>query len=217
MENEIELKEDFEENKILDEIENVQNNDNKIINDNNKKETTKGINIRIIRDEKSKLKFERDNEIESKKDLVNVLENLASNLKGDSIEKKTFNEIYEKYIDNDTLNKSQIKNTSGECLLKIMFYIIAPLFGIIFLTGIFQIKSLLNALWDLIKESVVYKYDCTINSNCNITLTNNETSAFQFYDYYFSYSMKETVDFNLMMITGFLGNIILILVLSFGY
>ena len=70
-------------------------------------------------------------------------------------------------------------------------------------------KSLMKALSDLIQESGVSYYNCFIRSNCNITISNDEKSVFDFYDYYYNYSMSETIDFNLMLLTGFIGTIIL--------
>ena len=67
----------------------------------------------------------------------------------------------------------------------------------------------MNALFELLKSSVIIYYNCNFISNCNITMNNNQTNVFDYYDYYYSYSMNETIDFNLMMITGFIGNLLI--------
>ena len=90
-----------------------------------------------------------------------------------------------------------------------MFFVIGPLFGIVFLIGIFQIKSLMNALVELIKKSSVDYFKCRFLSDCKITLIKNEKNVYDFYNYYYNYSMNENIDFNLMMLTDFIGNILI--------
>lgn len=67
----------------------------------------------------------------------------------------------------------------------------------------------MNALFELLKSSVNIYYNCNFKSNCNITMNNNQTNVFDFYDYYYRYSMNEMIDFNLMMITGFISNLLI--------
>ena len=118
--------------------------------------------------------------------------------------------------------------------MKFMFYIIAPLFGIIFLIGVFQIISLKKALGELLKQSIVKFYKCKFKNDCNITnistnITysinytifinstidinttneNNGTNVYNFFEYFYYLSMDETIDFNLMMITEFIGDSLL--------
>ena len=67
----------------------------------------------------------------------------------------------------------------------------------------------MNALFELLKSSVIIYYNCNCKTNCNITMNNNQTNVFDFYDYFYSYSMNEKIDFNLMMITVFIGNLLI--------
>ena len=187
----IETKKSFEEEKknenLINKEDIVQNNDDKYI----------------------KLSIESERQLQAKKDLVDIFENLKNKLDtGENIPKNII-EVYEIYLDNKYITKSHIKEKIGGFLLKFMFFFIGPLFGITFLIGIFQIKSLMSALFDLIKKSVITYYDCNVKSNCNITITENQKNEFDFYDYYYNTSMDETIDFNLMMITGFIGNILI--------
>ena len=92
---------------------------------------------------------------------MKILENLANILNtGDNIP-KNINEVYEMYLDNEFITKNHIKKGISEWLLKLVFFFIAPFYGIIFLTGIFQIKSLMSALFALIKKSSIsrFKFD----------------------------------------------------------
>ena len=160
-------------------------------------------------DEYARLASESEVDLEEKKNLTTVFKDLEYLLnKHDNIP-KSINEVYEIYLENEFITKSHIKKKTGQCFLKFIFFFLGPLFGVIFLIGIFQMKSLMKALSDLIQESGVSYYNCFIRSNCNITISNNETSVFNFYDYYYNYSMSETIDFNLMLLTGFIGTIIL--------
>ena len=70
-------------------------------------------------------------------------------------------------------------------------------------------KSLLKSLGNLIVDSGVSYYKCNFRSNCNITINGNETSVYDFYEYFYTYSKNETIDFNLMLITAFIGTLIL--------
>ena len=160
-------------------------------------------------DEKKELIKEREGEIKSKDGLKNFLGSLLELIEKDGNEQKTIDEIYEIYQKNEFITKSHIREPINKCLLKFIFFFIGPLYGIIFLIGIFQIKSLMNALLELLKSSAIIYYNCNFKSNCNITMNNNQTNVFDFYDYYYSYSMNETIDFNLMMITGFIGNLLI--------
>jgi hypothetical protein len=45
--------------------------------------------------------------------------------------------------------------------------------------------------------------------NDTIVTNTNETNVFDFYNYFYKSSLDETIDFNLMMITGFIGDLLL--------
>ena len=131
---------------------------------------------------------------------------LKNNL--DKTKDNSISESYENYLNNEDITKRNIKEGTNECLMIFMFYILAPLFGIIFLVGIFQIISLKKALSDLIKRSLKDYYQCQIRSKCNITSISTEPE-YHFYEYFYDSSMNETIDFNLMMITAFIGELFL--------
>ena len=111
---------------------------------------------------------------------------------------------------NDIVTKSEIiEKKKGEKFFKWMLFFFEPLIMIIFLIGIFQLKSINDSLFNFLMESAFKYYDCSFKSNCNITINNNETNIYDLHEYFYSYSMNETIDFNLMMITGMFGNIFL--------
>ena len=196
-------------NKSLNEIVISYGSINSIIEENKKEDILIEKDDDNNFDENTRLLKERNQEIKSKNELAEVLENAAKQLRSKKNENKIFNEIYENYLDNEFMTKTRIKSKIPECLLKIIFFVVAPIFGIVFLIGIFQMKSLMNALSNLIKKSASDYYHCKLNSICNITISNNETNVYNFYDYYYQYTKNEAIDFNLMMLTGFLGDILL--------
>ena len=171
-------------------------------------------------------------EKKEKDNLLNILEKLSTTLKDE--EKYSINRIYEEILNNEDITKRELKTDTNECLMKFMFYIISPLFGIIFLIGVFQIISLKKALGELLKQSIVKFYKCKFKNDCNITnigtnitysinytifanstidinTTNekNGTNVYNFFEYFYYLSTDETIDFNLMMITGFIGDSLL--------
>ena len=143
-------------------------------------------------------------ELHEKEKLVAVFKNLEDVLNKGENKPKTINAVYEMYLKNEFITKNHIKKHVGQFLLKFMFFFEGPIFGIIFLIGIFQMKSIMNALGNLIKDSIMSFYECNFKSNCNIT--NFDNSSYNFYKYYYNYTMNETIDFNLMLLTGFIGS-----------
>ena len=191
---------DVEEQKIIEEQKNIEyimklNKEN----DNQLNEAEQYV----------RLASESEIELEEKDNLINVLDELKDLLdKGDN-RPKSINEVYEIYLENEVITKSHIKDKISELLLKIMFFFEGPSYGVIFLIGIFQMKSLMNALLELLKNSIITFYKCNVNSNCDIIVKDKEINIYDFYEYYYFHTTNETIDFNLMMITGFIGNLIL--------
>ena len=213
--------EKIKENEILDkflainEVEEVKIDDNFIKEQKEIMEKIKNPEERIddIPDENGDeyLRLASENEIalNEKKNLTTIFKELDSLLNEHENVPKSINEVYEIYLENEFITKSHIREKVGNCLLKFSFFFIGPLYGIIFLIGIFQMKSLLKSLGNLIVDSGVSYYKCNFRSNCNITINGNETSVYDFYEYFYTYSKNETIDFNLMLITAFIGTLIL--------
>ena len=149
----------------------------------------------------------KKNDFEETDYLIKVLGDVKKELENQK--KEEIKIIYRRHSGKQYIRKSHIKEGINDFLLKFMFFFIAPLFGILFLIGIFQMKSIMNALGDLIKDSSIKFYKCNFNSNCNITIIDDKSSVYDFYNYFYYYTKNETINFNLMMITAFLGGLLL--------
>ena len=197
-----------EENLIL-----IYNDSNEIIEEeNNGKENAinnQKDNNNNIDDENEELIKENKRQSGIKKDLIEVLQEVTNYLNKDENIPKNISEIYDIFIDNDFMTKSHLKDKVNDCLLKFMFFVVGPAFGIIYLIGIFQIKALMNALLELIKKSFFDFLKCRFREKCEITISENEDNVYDFYNYFYNYSTNENIDFNLMMITGAIGNILI--------
>jgi len=97
-------------------------------------------------DENTRLRKESERQIRTKNELIEVLEEVTNYLKKNENIPRSISEIYDIYLENEFISKSHIKNKVNDCLLKFIFFVVGPTFGIIFLIGIFQVKSLMNAL-----------------------------------------------------------------------
>ena len=71
-------------------------------------------------------------EIKEKSQLVEILESLGTNLKSRDNKNKNIYQTYEKLLNNEDINKREIKDGTNDGILYFMFYFIAPVFGIIF-------------------------------------------------------------------------------------
>ena len=164
-----------------------------------KKETVKLIPVREKRE---------------KYELISVLNQLQTELHSQDNNSKNINEVYEKYLNNEDMKKREIKEGTSTFILNFVIYALAPILSIIFLIGTFQLISILNSMSDLLKESTVAYYKCNFafNRTCNISLETDENdnstkkNVFDFYNYLYDQSVQETIDFNLMMLTGFIGD-----------
>ena len=122
--------------------------------------------------------------------MIKFLDDVKTNLDSKKNKKKTFDKIYEDYLETEFLTKSHVKEEINKPFLISMIFIYGPFFGIIFLIGVFQIKSIMNALFNLITESCIKFYYCTFNSNCNFNYIIKELNIFDFYNYYYSYKIN---------------------------
>ena len=149
-------------------------------------------------------------DLEEKQNLISVFKKLEDVLNKADNKPNSIDEIYESlYLDNEYLTNTHLRKNINKHFLRFIFFIEGPIYGIVFLTGIFEIKSVMNALFEVIKESSINYFKCKFGSNCNITLRDDGTSVYDFYNFFYSYTKNETIDFNLMMMTGFIGSIFL--------
>ena len=183
---------------------------NDSIDEKEENELSNNLNSSYIEEKK----YQKNNEVlnkngnfDEKKTLKGFLENLK-----DELEKSPENKldkIYANNIDRKFIANSHIKEDINVCFLRFIFLFMGPLYGIIFLIGIFQMKSILNALADLIKSSFVDFFYCNVKSKCEINTNEGKTSVYDFFNYYYNFTMNETINFNLMMMTAFIGDLLL--------
>jgi len=121
-------------------------------------------------------------------------------------ENQSINDAYKVFYKVNELSKREIKNNLSNFLINIMFYIISPLFTIINLIGIFEIKSIMNALLIVLKNSIINGFKKFFHSN-GITLNFNED--YNFYNIFLTQSIDIAPDFDLIMIMNFFGFILL--------
>ena len=148
-------------------------------------------------------------EKEEKKRLVSIIDRLKEDL--DSEEYEILDQIYEQYLNNEDISKKNIKPGTTRKTLIIMFYIIAPLFSIINLLGVFQSISIMKIIFEVIKKAV-YNYFISITKDAKEIekySINLFRENYEFYHMLDNDTKKESFDFNLMMLMAFLGDILL--------
>ena len=152
--------------------------------------------INLIDDENEQLISKQDRK--EKNHLIRILKRLSKDLDRDKNE--TINNVYEGFLNNDDITKREIKSEVSEIILRFMFYFISPLFAIVNLIGIFQVISIMKSLFILVKNSILLYLGFDIKEGIEV---------FDFYKYFHNESMNEEIDFNLMLFTGFIGDILL--------
>ena len=81
-----------------------------------------------------------------------------------------------------------------------MFYVISPLFGIINLIGIFESITMMNTIFQILKNSVIIYANSFLKDYEPKTFSINDfNSKYNFYHIFFEDTKKESFDFNLMM------------------
>ena len=162
-------------------------------------------------DENTSLKEKEKQISESDKKEKNRLTDIFSNLKEEleRDENKSIDQVYEDYANNEDTVKNNIsiafkKNWSNKqyrILLYFMFIIVLPFFTIFNLMGIYQMISFMNIFYDAINNYVICYFGWEAEDE--------EYEFYNFYSYYFSESVNEGIDFDLMEAMGFLGTLLL--------
>ena len=146
--------------------------------------------------------------LNEKKGLKRILKTIQDDL---DIENETLEEVFEPYLNNEDMTKRVIKEGTGIYWLIFMFYIVSPLFGIINLIAIFESVSIMKILWQILKNAIVVYFKSLGEEDDKIT----KFSIYDFnnkYNYYFMFfegAKKDSFDFNLVMFTAFLGDLLM--------
>ena len=173
--------------------------------DNNIKQENETITDIVNANENEQLILKEKENEEEKKRLIQILIDIKEKLE-DKNNKSIYN-AYEEYLNYDDKKQNIIINIKkSRCLIIFMYYFISPVLSIIYLIGVFQIISILHSLGAVLKES----FKCFLLSDkCTSDKYENNNNPFDFYNYVFKKSQEETIDFNLMMFTAFLGDLAL--------
>ena len=185
-----------DKNEILlkDKIKEDEINNNSIIRDKENNETTS-----LISEEDKKEKI----------GLLKIIDRLKKDL--DSEKNQSLGQIYEQYLNNEDITKRNIKTGTTRTALIIMYYIISPIFSIINLIGVFESISMMKIIFQVIKNALVNYYIALMNEEEKITKfsINNFNEQYNFFNLFLEDTKMETFDFNLMLLSAFLGDILL--------
>ena len=174
----------------------IQNVD--IINDKKQKEIFN--DYEIIDENKLLMTEESKNQ---KQNLINILNSLSTTLQEN--ENKGIIQIYEeKYSNNDDelISKEIIPNIN-KCCLYFMYYVILPIFSIIYIAGMFYLISIYKAFSKVFFASIFSKQK-EIDNYINLF-----KSDFNFRLNFVKESLIKNYDFNLLMPTNFIGDLLL--------
>ena len=146
--------------------------------------------------------------LSEKEGLKRILRDIQMDL---NLDEDTLEETYEPFLNNEDMTKKTIKNETDRCSLIFMFYIVSPLFGVINLVGVFESLLMMKILFQVFQNSTIQLYYSLVKEEEEI----EKFSIYDFnmkYNYYYMFfddAKKDSFDFNLMMFTAFLGDILL--------
>ena len=159
-----------------------------------------------VNDENSQL-INNDSD-EEKKNLIKIFDKLKEELEKKNNINDAYNLLFQNEVDlnNEIKFKNRIKFYKL-WYLRIMFYVISPIIATINLIGIFQIISIQKSVLTLFTSSFL----CYFSSSKHEEIKKDYVKAipFDFFHFVYEESKKESIDFNLMMLTNFIGNMLL--------
>ena len=127
------------------------------------------------------------------------------------LDEETLEEVYEPFINNEDMTKRVIKEDTSRCTLMFMFYIISPIFAIIHLVAIYESLLMMKILLQVLENSLLSLYKSwTLNAEEISKFSINDfNNKYNYYFMFFDDARKDSFDFNLMLFTAFLGDIVL--------
>ena len=199
-----------EDNEEFEEVE-----DNYLDNDNgqNKNDLSEKLHITRTNSEKEMKKKEEGKQLEDlekleiadeRQHLLDIFDDLKDNIEEKNEE--SLEEIYKEILEDKEKKNKKVKKNINSVLLCFMYYFIAPLFSIFNLVGIFQIISIMKIVFLIFKNAFKFYYQFHFKDKTD-EFVYDQTVNFKKIFYHNSYN--EIVDFNLVMISAFIGNILL--------
>lgn len=171
-------------------------------NDEQNKQVENDLLINLKNDENENAPLISDEDKTEKENLIKILNNISKNLSENK--SKTIDKVYENYFNNKNVKKRKIRKSTNKCLVYFMFYIISPIFVIINLIGIFEVVSIMKALFYVLKYVLIIYFELILKMKPKI-----DYKKYNFYEVFFNSYFEKQVDFKLMMATDFLGCILL--------
>ena len=139
----------------------IKNKDNIKINRDKKNKQEKKENqdsSKDINNEKEEEKKEAETSpLIGNKKLIKILIDMNDRLDDEENKNKKLEEIYEKY-NKKKINNENIRGGNSNCFNNFMFLFIAGIFVIVNLVGIFTIKSIMDSLFKVLKDSLNFFY-----------------------------------------------------------
>ena len=128
-----------------------------------------------------------------------------------NLDEENLEETYKPYLNNEDMTKRVIKDDTGRCTLIFMYYIISPLFSVINLMGIFESLLMMKILLEVLKNSIISFYYSLVKKAEEIEYYSfyDFNTKYNYYYMFFDDAKKDSFDFNLMIFTAFLGDLLL--------
>jgi len=130
-------------------------------------------------------------------DLINILNRLANDLEKNN--KDNFNDDFIDKSNSDKEVNIEVKKDINICLLNCMLLLIFPLFPIFYIIGILMVINISDILFTLFLTSI----KCKLGPYCNLDDFKKQSN---FYDYFLTETLKEPIDFKIIMFWSFIGD-----------
>ena len=188
----------------------IKNKDNIEINRDKKNKQEKKENqdsSKDINNEKEEEKKEAETSpLIGNKKLIKILIDMNDRLDDEENKNKKLEEIYEKY-NKKKINKENIRGGNSNCFNNFMFLFIAGIFVIVNLVGIFTIKSIMDSLFKVLKDSLNFFLleESDIEEKELTDFKSLYNSPYNFYAQYFKDLSENKIDLDLIMFWDFIG------------
>ena len=142
--------------------------------------------------------------LDEKQHLIDIFDDLKDNIQQN--EEESLEEIYMDILKTQEKKNKKIKKDISGLLICFMYYFIAPLFSIFNLMGVFQIISIMKVVSLIFKNVIKFFYQYHFTDKTDEFIYDKQIN---FKKIFYKNSYNAIVDFNLVMISGFIGTLIL--------